>query len=53
MNELTPINETEYALACAEIHEEMVDWHIANMPLNTVRVYDNAVNKHRAEATNV
>ena len=45
MNNLRPINDTDGALTTTTIDEEMLDWHIANMPPNTVRAYKNAVAK--------
>ena len=53
MNNLIPINDTDGALATTAIDEEVLDWHIANMLIDTIRAYDNSVNKHRTETTNV
>ena len=45
MNELLPLKDRDNALAVTELDVEMVDWHVANMPPNTVRAYKNAVDK--------
>ena len=53
MNELIPINETDQSLTTADIDEDMVDWHVANMPPNTIRAYKNVDDKHCTEVTSV